>query len=57
LEGPEDRLSDGPGHSWRCGRLQWDYGPGWERPLLDAHGIADDEEQTRCYRVLRTLGD
>jgi hypothetical protein len=34
----------------------WNYGPGWEIPLLDAYGIAPDPERTRYYRLLWDLG-
>jgi kanamycin kinase len=35
----------------------WNYGPGWERTLLDAYGIAPDPERTRYYRLLWDLAD
>jgi kanamycin kinase len=34
----------------------WNYGDGWERALLDAYGIAPDEERTAYYRLLWDLG-
>ncbi len=33
----------------------WNYGPGWEGPLLDAYGIDPDPERTRYYRQLWDL--
>jgi kanamycin kinase len=33
----------------------WNYGPGWEEPLLDAYGIEDDPERTAYYRRLWDL--
>ena len=34
----------------------WNYGPGWETPLLDAYGVAPDPDRTRYYRLLWDLG-
>ena len=34
---------------------EWNYGPGWERLLLDAYGIRADPERTRYYRLLWDL--
>jgi kanamycin kinase len=34
----------------------WNYGPGWERVLLDAYGTGPDAERTRYYRLLWELG-
>jgi kanamycin kinase len=34
---------------------EWNYGPGWEKPLLDAYGIAPDPERARYYRLLWDL--
>jgi hypothetical protein len=31
---------------------EWNYGPGWDRPLLDAYGIEPDPERTAYYRLL-----
>ncbi|WP_251857685.1 aminoglycoside 3'-phosphotransferase [Herbiconiux sp. L3-i23] len=31
---------------------QWNYGPGWEEPLLDAYGIDPDPVRTDFYRRL-----
>lgn len=36
---------------------EWNYGPGWERPLLDAYGIEPDQERIRYYRLLWDLAD
>lgn len=33
----------------------WNYGPGWERGLLEAYGIAEDADRTRYYRLLWDL--
>jgi len=33
----------------------WNYGPGWDRLLLDAYGIRPDPERTRYYRLLWDL--
>ncbi|WZH38522.1 MAG: aminoglycoside 3'-phosphotransferase [Microbacterium enclense] len=30
----------------------WNYGPGWEEPLLDAYGVAPDAERLAFYRDL-----
>ncbi|MFI7686085.1 phosphotransferase [Streptomyces griseoaurantiacus] len=32
--------------------IDWNYGPGWERTLLDAYGIAPDPVRTDFYRRL-----
>ena len=34
----------------------WNYGPGWEIPLLDAYGIAPDDDRIQYYRLLWELG-
>ena len=34
---------------------EWNYGPGWDKVLLDAHGIQSDPERTRCCRLLYDL--
>ena len=36
--------------------LKWNYGPGWERRLLDAYGIEPDPERTHYYRLLWDAG-
>jgi aminoglycoside phosphotransferase len=33
----------------------WNYGPGWETPLLQAYGVAPDPDRTRYYRLLYDL--
>lgn len=53
--GVADRWSDLAIATWAT---TWNYGPGWERPLLDAYGVAYDAEaaeRTRYYRVLWDL--
>jgi len=35
----------------------WNYGPGWELPLLEAYGVAPDPERIRYYRLLSSLAD
>ncbi len=60
-----------PGRYWLCQSLgtagrwadlaiatwssTWNYGPGWETPLLDAYGIPPDPGRTRYYRLLYDL--
>ncbi|NAZ83624.1 phosphotransferase [Kineococcus sp. R8] len=34
----------------------WNYGPGWEQPLLDAYGVAEDARRTAYYRALWHAG-
>jgi kanamycin kinase len=34
----------------------WNYGPGWEEPLLDAYGIEQDPVRVAYYRLLWDLG-
>jgi len=51
--GVADRWADLAVATWSTG---WNYGPGWERPLLDAYGVAPDPERTRYYRLLWDLG-
>ncbi|MFI7009450.1 aminoglycoside 3'-phosphotransferase [Streptomyces sp. NPDC050145] len=36
---------------------RWNYGPGWEEPLLEAYGIAPDPERITYYRLLWDLSD
>ena len=52
--GVADRWADLAVATWST---QWNYGPGWEDPLLDAYGIAPDAERTRFYRLLWDVGD
>jgi kanamycin kinase len=51
--GVADRWADLAVATWSTG---WNYGPGWERLLLDAYGIKPDAERTRYYRLLWELG-
>ncbi len=39
--------------TWSC---DWNYGPGFQRELLDAYGIEPDPVRTRYYRLLWELG-
>lgn len=50
--GVADRWADLAIATWST---QWNYGPGWEDPLLDAYGIDPDPERTRYYRLLWAL--
>jgi kanamycin kinase len=47
--GVGDRWADLAIATWST---QWNYGAGWERPLLDAYGIEPDPERTAWYRLL-----
>ncbi len=51
--GVADRWADLAVATWSAG---WNYGPGWDRPLLDAYGIDPDPERTAWYRLLWDLG-
>ena len=51
--GLADRWADLAVATWST---EWNYGPGWERPLLDAYGIDPDPERTAYYRLLWDLG-
>jgi aminoglycoside phosphotransferase len=51
--GVADRWADLAVATWST---EWNYGPGWERPLLDAYGVAPDPDRTRYYRLLWDLG-
>jgi kanamycin kinase len=51
--GIADRWADLAIATWSTG---WNYGPGWERLLLDAYGVEPDPERTRYYRLLWDLG-
>jgi kanamycin kinase len=51
--GVADRWADLAVATWSTA---WNYGPGWERPLLDAYGIEPDPERTAYYRLLWDLG-
>jgi aminoglycoside phosphotransferase len=50
--GVADRWADLAIATWS---LNWNYGPDWEEPLLDAYGIAPDPDRTFYYRLLWTL--
>jgi kanamycin kinase len=47
--GVADRWADLAVATWST---EWNYGPGWERLLLDAYGIDPDPERTEYYRRL-----
>jgi kanamycin kinase len=47
--GVADRWADLAVATWST---VWNYGPGWERALLDAYGIEPDAERTDFYRRL-----
>jgi kanamycin kinase len=51
--GVADRWADLAIATWSAG---WNYGPGWERLLLDAYGIKPDAGRIRYYRLLWELG-
>jgi kanamycin kinase len=51
--GVADRWADLAVATWST---EWNYGPGWEQPLLDAYGVEPDAERTRYYRLLWELG-
>jgi kanamycin kinase len=52
--GVADRWADLAIATWST---QWNYGPGWEEPLLAAYGIAPDPVRTSYYRRLWALSD
>jgi kanamycin kinase len=52
--GTADRWADLAVATWST---QWNYGPGWEDPLLDAYGVTADPERIAYYRVLWELTD
>jgi kanamycin kinase len=51
--GVGDRWADLAVATWST---SWNYGPGWERALLDAYGIDPDPVRTAYYRLLWDLG-
>ena len=51
--GVADRWADLAVATWST---SWNYGPGWERPLLDAYGVEPDEERTAYHRLLWDAG-
>lgn len=50
--GIADRWADLAVATWST---QWNYGPGWEQPLLDAYGVVPDPDRIRYYRILWEL--
>ncbi|WP_329347924.1 aminoglycoside 3'-phosphotransferase [Streptomyces sp. NBC_01261] len=52
--GVADRWADLAIATWST---RWNYGPGWEEPLLDAYGVEPDPERIRYYRLLWRLSD
>ncbi|MFJ5926844.1 aminoglycoside 3'-phosphotransferase [Kitasatospora sp. NPDC092948] len=50
--GVADRWADLAVASWST---VWNYGPGWERPLLEAYGVTPDDERLAYYRLLWDL--
>lgn len=51
--GVADRWSDLAIATWST---TWNYGDGWQGPLLDAYGIDPDPERTEYYRLLWEVG-
>ncbi len=51
--GLADRWADLAVATWST---QWNYGPGWEEPLLAAYGVDPDPRRTAYYRLLWDLG-
>jgi kanamycin kinase len=51
--GLADRWADLAVATWST---EWNYGPGYEEPLLEAYGIARDDDRTEYYRALWDLG-
>jgi kanamycin kinase len=47
--GVADRWADLAAATWST---NWNYGPGWEGPLLDAYGVDPDPERLAYYRLL-----
>ena len=47
--GLADRWADLAIATWST---EWNYGPGWDGPLLEAYGIAPDEQRSAYYRLL-----
>ncbi|MFE2147536.1 aminoglycoside 3'-phosphotransferase [Streptomyces sp. NPDC059456] len=52
--GVADRWADLAVATWST---QWNYGPGWEEPLLEAYGVEPDPERIAYYRLLWELSD
>ena len=51
--GVADRWADLAVAAWST---EWNYGPGWDGPLLDAYGVRSDPDRIRYYRLLWDLG-
>lgn len=51
--GVADRWADLAAATWST---SWNYGPGWERPLLEAYGVDPDPERMGYYRLLWDAG-
>ncbi|GAA5165127.1 MULTISPECIES: aminoglycoside 3'-phosphotransferase [Amycolatopsis] len=52
--GVGDRWADLAVATWST---QWNYGPGWEEPLLRAYGVEPDPDRTSYYRLLWEVAD
>lgn len=52
--GIADRWADLAIATWST---RWNYGPGWEEPLLDAYGVDPDPVRIAYYRLLWDLGE
>lgn len=52
--GLADRWADLAVATWST---RWNYGPGWEQPLLDAYGVEADPARIAYYRLLWELSD
>ena len=51
--GVADRWTDLAVATWST---EWNYGPGWDKLLLQAYGVPPDPDRTRYYRLLWDLG-
>lgn len=51
--GVADRWADLAVATWSS---TWNFGPGWERPLLDAYGVDPDAQRSAYHRLLWQLG-
>ncbi|MEU6660871.1 aminoglycoside 3'-phosphotransferase [Streptomyces sp. NPDC046821] len=52
--GVADRWADLAVATWST---QWNFGPGWEEPLLEAYGVDPDAERIAYYRLMWELTD
>ncbi|MFE4516972.1 aminoglycoside 3'-phosphotransferase [Kitasatospora sp. NPDC056783] len=52
--GVADRWADLAAATWST---RWNYGPGWEEPLLEAYGVEPAPERIAYYRLLWELSD